>query len=394
MKYPLIKDTIDKNDLKALSDWLLTNPRLTKGPLTVEFEKQWSSTIGVENSVFVNSGSSAILIALSALIENGTLSRGDKVLVPNLSWHTDISSVINLGLIPYFADADLNSGLAFSIESLQNAIDDGIKAAILVTVLGFIPNNILEYVDLCKKSKVVLIEDSCETLGSSVGSRTSGTFGDVSLFSFYYGHHISTIEGGMVSTNNESLYRSIKSIRSHGWMRDEPESVQQRYKNMFCGGDDFYFNYTFFNSGFNLRSTDLQAFIGLRQLKKIPSIKATRHLNYIEATKHNKNVYTHKQNGDISNFAIPLMNVTLNQKELLIDNGVEIRPMLGGSMIDQPFMTKWMHRNKIKPNQLFFGEDLSTAFSVSREIKENWIYLPNNQMMNTEDVKSILKILE
>jgi CDP-6-deoxy-D-xylo-4-hexulose-3-dehydrase len=278
MSIKLVKDTINFDDVSNLIEWLKTNPRLTKGDLTVEFEKKWSEWLGVKYSVFVNSGSSANLAGIYSLILSERM-RNKKIVVPAVSWVTTVTPAIQLGLEPIMCDCD-EDNLGLNIDHLKQIIkDENPSAIILVHVLG-IPNHLDEIISLCKENDILLIEDTCESIGSKYNDKKLGTFGDLSTFSFYFGHHMSTIEGGMVSTNDEDLYHILLSIRSHGWDRDLPQKKQVELREKY-NINNFRSLYTFYYPGFNLRSTDLQAFIGLEQLKKLDMIVENRNKNFL-----------------------------------------------------------------------------------------------------------------
>ena len=278
-KIDLVKDTIDTQDIEKLIDWLRTNPRLTKGQLNVEFEKKWSEWLGVKYSVFVNSGSSANLAAVYSLLLSGKL-KNNKIVVPAVSWVTTVTPAVQLGMTPIMCECD-EDNLGLNIDYLKKIIEEENPAAIiLVHVLGF-PNHMNEIMELCNQHDILLIEDTCESTGSLYDGKKLGTFGDLSTFSFYFGHHMSTIEGGMVSTNSEELYHILLSIRSHGWDRDLPIEKQKQLREKY-GIGDFRALYTFYYPGFNLRATDLQAFIGLQQLEKLDTIVYNRNKNYLK----------------------------------------------------------------------------------------------------------------
>ena len=263
MKINLVKDTIDTIDIADLIKWLESNPKLTKGPLTIEFESAWSTWLNKKYSVFVNSGSSANLAAIYSLILSGKL-KNKKIVVPAVSWVTTVTPVIQFGLEPIMCDCDLDN-LGLDIKHLKDIIkNDNPAAIILVHVLGF-PNHMKEIIELCNEHDILLIEDTCESIGSKYQNKNLGTFGILSTFSFYFGHHMSTIEGGMISTDDEDLYHLLLSIRSHGWDRDLPLLKQNELRKKY-DINDFRALYTFYYPGFNLRCTDLQAFIGLRQI--------------------------------------------------------------------------------------------------------------------------------
>ena len=277
MSINLVKDTIDVDDINKLIDWLKTNPKLTKGELTTEFEKLWSKWLGCKYSVFVNSGSSANLAAIYSLILSGKL-KNNKIIVPAVSWVTTVTPAIHLGLNPIMCDCDIDN-LGLNINHLKKLIKEENPAAIiLVHVLGF-PNHMSEIVELCEENNILLIEDTCESIGSKYNNKHLGTFGDLSTFSFYFGHHMSTIEGGMISTDDEELYYILLSIRSHGWDRDLPTHKQKELREKYKI-NDFKSLYTFYYPGFNFRATDLQAFIGIRQMAKLNEIVESRNKNY------------------------------------------------------------------------------------------------------------------
>jgi CDP-6-deoxy-D-xylo-4-hexulose-3-dehydrase len=274
MNIKLVKDTIDFDDITKLIEWLKTNPKLTKGELTTEFERRWSEWLGVKYSVFVNSGSSANLAALYSIILSKRM-RNNKIVVPAVSWVTTVTPAIQLGLEPIMCECDINN-LGLDIDHLKEIIkNENPSAIILVHVLGF-PNYMDEIIELCNENNIMLIEDTCESIGSEYKGKKLGTLSDLSTFSFYFGHHMSTIEGGMVSTNDEDLYHILLSIRSHGWDRDLPKEKQEFLRKKY-NVDSFRSLYTFYYPGFNLRATDLQAFIGLDQLNKLTTIVENRY---------------------------------------------------------------------------------------------------------------------
>jgi len=213
-KITLVKDTIDNGDIDVLIEWLKTYPRLTKGQKTIEFEEMWSKWIGCKYSVFVNSGSSANLLMLYALLELYNL-RNKKIVVPSLGWATDLAPVIQFGFEPLLVDID-KSNLAVDVDHLEEIfIAEKPAAMLLVSVLGLSPR-MNEIVELCKKHGVILLEDNCESQGTKYNGVKLGNFGLMSAFSTYFGHTMSTIEGGMICTNDKEVYDMLKQLRSHG----------------------------------------------------------------------------------------------------------------------------------------------------------------------------------
>jgi CDP-6-deoxy-D-xylo-4-hexulose-3-dehydrase len=378
-KIDLVKDTIDGDDIKKLISWLETNPRLTKGELNVKFEKEWSEWLGKKYSVFVNSGSSANLAALYSLLLSGKL-RNNKIIVPAVSWVTTVTPAVQFGMEPIMCECD-EDNLGLNIEHLKQIIKEHDPSSIiLVHVLGF-PNHMNEIVELCKEHDIRLIEDTCESIGSEYEGKKLGTFGDLSTFSFYFGHHMSTIEGGMISTDDEELYHILLSIRSHGWDRDLPKSKQIELREKYNIGD-FRSLYTFYYPGFNLRATDLQAFIGLEQLKKLDLIVKNRNLNYQkyhDGIKNNEWKINPPKDSFISNFSYPV--ITKNIKELvekLTENNIECRPLICGSINEHPF---WYER--------YGKQDLP----ISKKVHEYGLYLPNNHQMTVEEIDKVINIV-
>jgi CDP-6-deoxy-D-xylo-4-hexulose-3-dehydrase len=379
MSIKLVKDTINFDDVFNLIEWLKTNPRLTKGDLTVEFEKKWSEWLGVKYSVFVNSGSSANLAGIYSLILSERM-RNKKIVVPAVSWVTTVTPAIQLGLEPIMCDCD-EDNLGLNIDHLKQIIkNENPSAIILVHVLG-IPNHLDEIISLCKENDILLIEDTCESIGSMYDNKKLGTFGDLSTFSFYFGHHMSTIEGGIISTNDEDLYHILLSIRSHGWDRDLPQKKQEKLREKY-NINNFRALYTFYYPGFNLRATDLQAFIGLEQLKKLDMIVENRNKNFLRYKNEIKNPEWNIQepNGSfVSNFSFPIITKNITKLvEELTDNDIECRPLICGSINEHPF---WYER---------YGH---SDLPKSKRVHEYGLYLPNNHEMTEEELNKVIEIV-
>lgn len=374
-KITLVKDTINKEDIDSLIEWLKTYPRLTKGTQTIFFEEAWSKWIGCKYSVFVNSGSSANLLMLAALIELYNL-RNKKVVVPSLAWATDLAPVMQLGFEPVLVDIDL-SNLAVDIEHLEQIfIKEKPSAMILVSVLGLSPK-MDEIVELCKKHDVKLIEDNCESQGTKYNGIKLGNFGLMSSFSTYFGHTMSTIEGGMICTNDKSCYDILKQLRSHGWDRDLDKERQDELRNEWKI-DDFSALYAFYVPGFNVRSTDLQAVIGIEQLKKVDSMIEQRNKNF-KIFKEKLSPHTwfpkEEEGSFTASFCIPVIANSEEEKneivKILIENNVECRPLICGSMGTQPFYVKKYGRLEL-PN-------------VSK-VDKCGMYIPNHPQLTEEEI--------
>jgi CDP-4-dehydro-6-deoxyglucose reductase, E1 len=373
----LVKDTISNKEIDLLRDWLSTYPKLTKGDLTVKFEQNWSDWLGVKYSVFVNSGSSANLAMAYALKLSGKL-KNNKVIAPCISWCTTVSPFMQLGFDVILCDAD-NATLGLDVnkfEELCKIHNPG--CVVIVHVLG-IPNKNKEIQEICKKYDVILLEDSCESVGTLYDGKKTGEFGIMSTFSTYYGHHFSTIEGGIVSTDSFELYEILKSIRAHGWSRDLSADTQTNLKDQY-NIDDFNNLYTFYYPGFNVRPTDLQAFIGLNQITDIDSKNSKRYNNFLSYQKHIiNNFWKINYDGFVSNFAYPVVHPKKYEIiEALNKHQVECRPLLGGSISRQPFYTD------------VYGH---SSFEVADKIHDYGFYLPNNPDMSIEDISYICNII-
>jgi CDP-6-deoxy-D-xylo-4-hexulose-3-dehydrase len=383
----LVSDTIDKPDINALIDWLhgtaTSIPQLTKGPITPLFEKQYSDWLGTRHSVFVNSGSSAILLGLAALKFGGKL-KNDTIICPDLSWATDVSSPLMLGLNPVLIDAN-REDLSVDLDRLEWIFKLEKPAAfILVSVLGLVPD-MDRIVELCTEHDVLLLEDVCESLGSEYKGKKLGTFGCMSFFSMYYGHHISTIEGGMVCTSDEEINDLLLMIRSHGWDRDLSENKKDMIR---CINriDDFSAQFAFYLPGLNVRSTDFQAVLGLRQIGKIDMFAKLRNLNfklYQELLDEDDSTLNIIEREDcfISSFCYPIVNRNRDAiVQRLRDNNVECRPLIAGSMSMSPMWRK-------------FGTG-HTNTPVSMEINKYGLYVPNHQGMTEEDVRNVVSLIK
>ena len=378
----LIQDTIDNQDIDNLIEWLKSYPRLTKGSKTIEFENKWSQWLGTKYSVFVNSGSSANLLMLYALKVLNRM-KNNKVCVPTLCWATDLAPVLQFDMQPLLIDCNLEN-LSVDLNHLEEVFKtEQPSVLLLVSVLGLSPNMDL-IVELCEKYDVILLEDNCESQGTKFKGTKLGNFGLMSSFSTYFGHTMSTIEGGVISTNDEEVYNTLLQLRSHGWDRDLSLEKQQELRQEW-NVNDFSALYTFYIPGFNLRSTDLQAQIGIRQLDKVDGMINNRYENFLYyKSKLEGKTWFPKTFDDsyISNFAIPFITKTIENKEILIkeldENNIACRPLISGSMGTQPFYKKLYGENKL-PN-----------CSI---IDERGIYVPNHDKMTKEDIDRVCHIL-
>jgi len=344
-KWPLINDNITQRDKEILSDFILNSNRFTNGPKVKEFEKIWSDWLGVKHSVMVNSGASGNFISIAMVKE---LKGVGEVIVPPIGWVSDISSVTQLGMTPVFVDVSL-SNFNITAENIKAAITENTKAIVLVHALGFPAVND-EIIKIAKDNNIMLIEDCCEAHGATYKGKRVGSFGDISLFSFYFGHHITTIEGGTVCVNDDHLYDLAKLFRSHGMTRETSQELQNRYKAKYPELNPLF---TFAVAGFNMRSSELNAVLGIEQMKRIDSNVLARKNNFkvwLENLDSDK-YYTNYDVEGNSNFALPLMLANAKDSldevcRVLEEEEVEYRlgTAGGGNQYHQPYLEKYYHR--------------------------------------------------
>lgn len=376
----LAENTITKDELEALATWIPNTAQLTKGPLVTEFEKKFADYVGTKHCVMVNSGSSANLLMAYALLE-GDYLRNKKVIVPAISWITTLSPFLQFGFDVLLCDSN-SQNLGVDLNHLEHLLEKEKPALlIIVHVLAHL-NDMQEIQSLCDKHDVLLIEDSCEALGTkSKSGRLAGNLSVAGSFSFYYGHHISTIEGGAVTTNDTRLYNIMLSIRSHGWSRDVDQNLRKSWKNEF-GIDDVREFYTFYYPGFNLRSTDLNAFLGISQLDSMDKIVSKREENFnlYVSLLGDEFWYQKSDYSQLSSFAFGTL--VANRQEVfehLKKNNIEVRPLICGSMGKQPF---WIKKFGIQ------------SLPVADIVHDNGIYLPNHLYLSEADVHLVASIFK
>ena len=347
---PLMSDNIDKEDVKALVDFLSQDqiPKLTNGPKVIEFENTWGNWLGTKYNLMVNSGASANELTMLAL--NYIHGEGE-IIVPPLTWISDISSVIFSGFKPVFCDINLKN-LSFDIEKLKQIITPKTKAIFLTHVLGV--NGLTdELIQLCNEKNILLIEDVCESHGTTFKGQKVGSFGFASNFSFYFAHHMSTIEGGMICTNDEYFYQVCRALRSHGMMREmTDDNLKQQIIN---DNPDLNKDFIFIAPAHNFRSTELNAVIGLSQVKKLDSNNVNRIDNFkyfIEHLDSNKYITDIEMEGQCNYaFIIILKEGSFELRDkvetTLKEKGIEFRRGLsgGGNQLRQPYFKKHYNIN-------------------------------------------------
>ncbi|MCL5431589.1 MAG: aminotransferase class I/II-fold pyridoxal phosphate-dependent enzyme [Patescibacteria group bacterium] len=343
-----------------------------------EFEKQFAKYQGRNEAVFFNSGSSANLAVLQSLINMGRLRRGDRVGFSALTWSTDVMPMIQLGLQPVPVDCEPNTLNSMPKNLLDCLKTTSLKAFFITNVLGF-TSSLEKIKDICQKRKIILLEDNCESLGTELPGGKAGNFGLASTFSFYVAHHLSTIEGGMVTTNDVDLAEMLRIVRAHGWDRNLRPEQQSNWRKKYQIVDEFEAKYSFYDLGFNFRPTEINGFIGLYQLSYIEDIINKRESNFLrleKAARKNKDLIflDHSHIKRLSNFAFPVICKTKELKEKYLkkfqDAGVDARPIITGNIQRQPFFGKYVKRKYSLPGADFI-HDNGFYFGNYPELKDS-----------------------
>ena len=382
---PLMSDNIDKEDIQSLIDFLSQDqiPKLTNGPKVIEFENVWGQWLGTKYNLMVNSGASANELTMLAL--NYIHGEGE-IIVPPLTWISDVSSVLFAGFKPVFVDINLKN-LSFDIEKLKQVITPNTKAIFLTHVLGI--NGLTdELIQLCEDKGILLIEDVCESHGATFKGQKVGSIGFASNFSFYFAHHMSTIEGGMICTNDEHFYQVCRALRSHGMTR---EMTDEKFKQAIINENpDLNKDFIFLHPAHNFRSTELNAVIGLSQIKKLDSNNTHRVNNFkyfMERLDSNKYHTDIEMEGQCNYaFIVVLKKGSFELRDrvesILKEKGIEFRRGLsgGGNQLRQPYFKKNYNINY---------EDFQNVDHVHNF---SW-YIGNYPTLEQEKIDTLLNVL-
>lgn len=382
MYWPLMEDTITFSDRLKMAKFLLTSSRLTNGPKVRKFETEWSKWLGVKHSLYVSSGSTANSLLISAVKEYYGLRDGDKVLVPATTWMTNVAPVIQAGLQPIFCDINLGN-FSFDVNDLKYiaSVHPDIKAVFITHLIG-LSSDVEKIREIFPEA--LILEDVCESHGvEGPDGKKRGSNSVGSTFSFYFGHHITTIEGGMVCTNNSELYDLMRVKRSHGMAR-ESELYFPQYTSQ---NPDIDPSFLFVTDGYNFRNHEVCAVLGLSQLKKLDRNIRIRRENYQKFHTDIVHVPGYKipqyQKGN-SSFSFPIISETGNidqVKKALKDNQIEYRPIISGNLLRHPAFRKYkLCTEKEIPNV--------------ETLHKNGVYVGNSQFVNSKKVNTLIKILE
>ena len=383
INYSLAQSTWNSEEIKALEK-VSKSGNFTMGENVKAFEKSFASYFGSKYAIMVNSGSSANLLAIASLFyrKENPFKVGDEVIVPAVSWSTSYSPLQQYGLKLKFVDIDLNT-LNYNIEELEKAISDKTKLILIVNLLGN-PNDFSKIKSFIKNKEILLLEDNCESMGAKYDNKYTGTIGEIGTFSMFFSHHICTMEGGMILTDNLELYHIMLSLRAHGWTRNLPK------KNTICvkDNDEFKESFKFILPGYNLRPLELSAAVGIIQLEKLKKFIKIRRNNakiFQDLFSSFDNIIIQKeiQKSSWFGFSIIIKNHEEKRKvilDILNKSGIETRPIVSGNILKNP-MLKYF-------NYEVFGNIVNAEI-----ISNNGFFVGNSHLDLEKELKFLKNIL-
>lgn len=386
----LVKSTFYREEETKARLWsfLRDASQLSFGPACEEFEEQFAKYQGRRHCVFLNSGSSANLALVQALLNLGRIKRGDAVGFSAVTWSTNVMPFIQLGLRTVPVDVELNT-LNMSSATLTAVLErTPLKIVLLTDLLGWC-DDIDVIRRLCAERDILLVEDTCEALGSVYKGVRLGNYGLAATFSFYVGHHLSTVEGGAVCTDDQELATMLRVVRAHGWDRNLNLDQQGEIRRKFPLNSAFESRYTFYDLGFNLRPTEVSGRLGTIQLQYIEEIVARRRENFSRLGPpiyaRTDRFYPLKTDHlDVfSNFAVPVVCRTRTLRDTLVarcNKRIELRPIVGGNITQQPFYRKYMSAVD------------DAAVANARLINDHGLYFGNNPEMTEDEIETILHV--
>lgn len=382
-KIRLSHPTFGADEVIEAMDSLLST-QVTMGDKVAEFERKWSDYVGSSHAHMVNSGSSANLLALKAL-EGEVIEPGDEVIVPAVAWSTSLFPILDANATPVLVDVDPGT-YTIDVDSFADAITDRTAAVLLVHLLGN-PCEMEPILDICEREEIAIVEDCCEAHGAKYDGRPVGTFGDLGTFSYFFSHHISTIEGGMVVTDDQELSKRVRTGRAHGWVREVDD--HDALKNY----SDIDSRFLFVDQGYNVRPTEIQGAFGIHQIPKLDRFIERRRENAAalnRALDQYNEYFDYFQEGDrayCSWFAYPILvredaPFTRNQLQShLEEHNIETRPILAGNLARQPVIEKVDCR-------------IPGDLPGSQRIHENGFFIGNHHRLTEEKREYIVSTID
>ena len=376
MYWKLQDNAVTRAELDILTDFINRTERFTQFTKVREFEEAYASWQGCRYAVFVNSGSSANLILVNALKTIDSWKAGDEVIVPSVTWPTTVTPVIQGGLTPVFVDANLQD-LALDYDQVASKLTSRTRAIFVTHLLGF-PADIARLKAIVGTRNIRIIEDCCESHGATINGVKVGNLGLAGTFSFYWGHHMTTVEGGMVCTNDKDLYKMLVLKRSHGLARELPVECHDEIRSRYPDHD---FNFLFLTDGFNFRNTEFNAVLGLAQVASLDEFVRIRNENYAAfaamCADYPHEVVTLRSEG-VSSFVLPFLFCRRDRKvafqEEIRRAGIESRPLISGNLLRQPFLEHYYDPR---------------AFPNADFLHTNAFYVGNNQFVGKDKMATL-----
>lgn len=384
IEYKLASSTWDDKELKAIQS-VIDKDMYTMGESVQEFENNFASFLNTKYCVMTSSGSTANLLAVAALffIKNPKLKRGDEVIVPAVSWSTTYFPLQQYGLKLKFVDIDLHT-LNYDLDALENALSDATKMIMVVNLLGN-PNDFDRLNKIIDGKDIFLIEDNCESMGATYKEKQAGTFGIMGTFSTFFSHHMATMEGGFITTNDEELYHVLLCLRAHGWTRNLPKKNQVSNKS----DDWFTESFRFVLPGYNVRPLEMSGAIGVEQLKKLPSFIENRRKNaelFVELFKDHPHFSIQKEIGKSSWFGFSLIikpTSSLRRRDVvkkLQENNIECRPIVTGDFTQNEVMK-------------YFDYEIHNELKNAKYLHENGFFVGNQQVNIEKEIQYLKEVL-
>ena len=382
MMYSLSNDTWDEKEICA-AHRVIDSRLFTMGTYVKQYEQEFAQKFGAKYAVMSNSGSSANLLAVAALLYSGKVKRGDEVVVTAVSWSTTYFPVAQFGLKLRFVDIDPNT-LNVDTDALEAAVTPKTKVVLAVNLLGN-PNDFTVIRKICEKYDLIMLEDNCESMGARFENKSAGTFGLIGTFSTYYSHHLCTMEGGMSVTDDEEMYHYMLSIRSHGWTRHLPENSPVYHKS----DDLFYESFNFIMPGFNVRPLEIEAAVGIEQLKKLDKFIATRRENaeYFQNRMSETPFLIQREVGLASwfGFAVILPEEMSGNRNKVIralrENEIEVRPIVAGNFVKQTALK-------------YLDYSVSGTLKNADYIHDNGFFVGNHSALMEKELDLLIKVLK
>lgn len=384
MKYSLSNDTWGPEEIQAAHKVIDSRYFTVNGPNVKQYQENFARKFGSKYAVMSNSGSSANLLTMAALLYSGRLSRGDEVLVTAVSWSTTYFPISQMGFKIRFVDINIGT-LNIDVDAFETAITPDTKAVMIVNLLGN-PNDFERIQKICDEHDIIMLEDNCESMGAKYNGKCAGTFGLVGSFSTYFSHHLCTMEGGMNVTDDEELYHYMLSIRSHGWTRHLPND-SKIYKKF---DDPFYESFNFIMPGFNVRPLEIEAATGVEQIKKLDGFVDQRRKNadlFKSRIAAETDFLTQEEIGESSwfGFAIILPENKKGKRNAYTDAlqsaGIEVRPIVAGNFARQKALN-------------FLDYSISGDLKNADYIHDNGFFVGNHSIEMEDNINLLIDVLK